>query len=441
MTSIFIGAIVFSIWCVTLFFGKKVGLSAFLFAVPLTIFIIAILEKNKKIVNKKAILLVIPIALLSSTYFIFNNSFFNALNFFVIPVLIIVMILRLFGEEFKIKLNFVLEMFAVVFSPLGNVKSAFENLGDTINKKFKVNINSENKGKIKKVIKAVLITLPIAIVIIALLSSADANFANIFRSIGSVIGNALGEIEISNVFARIILIFCAFVYLMCFLDYIVLRYKRKVQEEEDFKKKHEDNFTIKMILGVLNVVYLIFCVLQIKALFEVSDSLNLSHFAREGFFQLMAVSLINLVMLLIAKKSENEEEKKSNRYINTMCVIMVVFTLIILISAVLRMYLYENAFGYTLLRLLVYCSLFAEAVLLIPTVLYILDRKVSLTKSYFAILLTVYICMNFANFDYIIAKRNVDRYVETGKIDIDYLVENTGTDATYQLIRVIERKS
>ncbi len=31
MIDIFVGAIIFSIWCITLFFGKSIGLSMFLF--------------------------------------------------------------------------------------------------------------------------------------------------------------------------------------------------------------------------------------------------------------------------------------------------------------------------------------------------------------------------------------------------------------------------
>ena len=170
-------------------------------------------------------------------------------------------------------------------------------------------------------------------------------------------------------------------------------------------------------------------------------SINYAEYARQGFFQLMIVSIINLIMILIAKKFENSEEIKQNKYTNVMCLIMILFTFIILISSAYRMYLYESTFGYTLLRLLVYCSLFTESILLIPTIMYILDKKVELVKTYFIIIISMYICMNFANFDNIIAKRNVDRYMETGKIDLEYLKNGTGTDAVKQLSRILEKDS
>ena len=150
----------------------------------------------------------------------------------------------------------------------------------------------------------------------------------------------------------------------------------------------------------------------------------------------MIVSLINLVTILIAKN--REKEQNYNKYIRIMCLLMVAFTFIILLSSAVRMYFYESIFGYTLLRLLVYCSLFTEAILLIPTIMYIIDKKINLVKTYLTIVIIIYVCINFANFDNIIAKRNIDRYIETGKIDIYYLEMQTSTDAINQMFRILE---
>lgn len=58
------------------FFGNNYGISVFLFIIPFIGVIIYSLSINKKIVNKKVFWLLIPIILLSSTFFVFNNSFF-----------------------------------------------------------------------------------------------------------------------------------------------------------------------------------------------------------------------------------------------------------------------------------------------------------------------------------------------------------------------------
>lgn len=434
MINIFIGALVLSIWCVTLFFEKRIGLSMLLFILPLTYYIIYILEKNNKIENSKAKILIIPIILLSSTYFIFNNTFFNAMNSFIIPILIIIMISSLFNEKFKFNLGLITKIIELVFIPLSCIGETFEKLKEYISNTFKLNIESEKQQKVGKIMKSIFITIPVVLVIILLLSSADEIFGSIFTNIFENIVNSIIKINMSSLIARIILVICSFAYLLSFFYYITSNYEK--DEIIENEKKISDNFTIKMILTTLNIIYLVFCYIQIKSLFMKNVDINYAEYARQGFFQLMIVSVINLVTILIAKQSE--DNTKQNTYTNMMSLIMIGFTFIILISSAVRMYFYESAYGYTLLRLLVYCALLTEAILLIPTILYVINKKINLIKTYFTIIITVYLCMNFANFDNIIAKRNVDRYIEIGKIDMYYLRTETGTDAVSQIIRILE---
>ena len=85
------------------------------------------------------------------------------------------------------------------------------------------------------------------------------------------------------------------------------------------------------------------------------------------------------------------------------------------------MNLYIEQYGDTRLRLLVKFTLLTETILLIPTSMYIMSSKVNLVKTYLIIITTMYCIINFANIDNLIAKRNVQRFEETGKIDIWYL--------------------
>lgn len=437
MINLGIGALIFSIWIVTLFFDKNIGFSMLLFTVPFVYFFIHILEKNNKIKNSKSKILLIPILLLSSTYFIYDNAFFNSLNLLIIPILIAFMILSAIGEKFAINLDTVGKILGSFFSPLSYIGESIMKLTDTLIEKLKINVNSNRQDKTKKIFKAILITIPVVLGIIILLSSADEIFANIFKEFFRKIIDILSSINISTTFVKLICIALSFLYFIGLFYYICIKYET-VEEIEENKDKKYDNFTIKMILTSLNIVYIVFCYIQIKSLFMRSTTLNYAHYARQGFFQLMIVSLINLFTILIAKKRENKDEVTSNKCINYMSLLMILFTFIIVISAAIRMYFYESAYGYTLLRLLVYCVLFTESILFIPTILYILDKKINLPKCYFAIITIIYVCMNFANFDNIIANRNVNRYIETGKIDMHYLKNKTGTDAVSQILRILE---
>ena len=74
-----------------LFYSKGLGLNVILFMIPLLIFLICILYKEKKIVNKKGLLFIIPILLLSCSYFVYNNALVDmiSLTSIAIPALIL----------------------------------------------------------------------------------------------------------------------------------------------------------------------------------------------------------------------------------------------------------------------------------------------------------------------------------------------------------------
>ena len=166
MISIGIGALIFSIWLIILFFGKAIGLSMLLFVIPFLYFFIYILEKKDKIKNPKFKLLLIPILLLSSTYFIFDNSFFNSINLIIIPVLQSILVLGLLGENFEIRLDTIGKILSSFFSPLSFIGESTINFIDNIKENLKIDVKSRNEDKIKKFLKAILITIPVVLIII-----------------------------------------------------------------------------------------------------------------------------------------------------------------------------------------------------------------------------------------------------------------------------------
>lgn len=434
MSNIFIGAILFSIWFTILFIGKSIGLSMLLFILPITVYLLYILKKNNKNVNNKALILLVPIILLSSTYFIFNNALFRYLNLFIIPTLVAAMIVIYIDKKLSAKM-LIVKILEVIFRPIDFLGETIITLEESLEKKFKNKNADKPKKKNGKIIKGILITIPIALFVLILLATADEIFGKIFIDTFKAIIIEISKWNLYGISLRIVAILLSFLYLAAFIYTLTLKYDKGEEETKQIKEK--DNTTIKIILGTLNVMYLFFCIVQIKSLFIGKVNVNYSQYARQGFFQLMIVSIINIITILIAKKSIKKETKVFN-YINIMSIIMIIFTFIILISSAVRMHFYESTFGYTYLRLLVYCVLITEAIMLIPTIIYIIKPNIELAKIYLAIMLIVYLGMNYANFDKMIAKRNIERYEETGKIDIEYLTMNTQTDAIEEIVEILE---
>lgn len=433
MINIIIGALFLSIWATILFFGKNIGLSILLFIVPFIYILLNILEQKKKVKYRKAKILILPIVLLASTYFIFNNSFLNKLNLLVIPILILILIMELLEKNLNLysRLERVIE---IIFNPISYIDVTIKKCREDISSKLNV---KEKSNKNSNLTKAILITIPVVFVVILLLSTADDVFGELFINVFDKIIAFFGNFNLGGIIGRLIVIVCLFIYFAAFFDNLVARYDDTTEDAEGGLNSN-DNTTVKLLLGVLNIVYAIFCFIQIKALFMKVNVEDYSYYARKGFFQLMAVSFINFIIILIAK---SYEKSKKSKYVNTMSIIMIVCTFIILLSAAYRMRMYESAYGYTLLRLLVYVALFTESILLIPTIIYVIDKPINLVKSYFTIILVVYVCLNFVNLDNIIMKNNVDRYFVISSIDLPYLKKNTGTDGIKQIIRILETEA
>lgn len=447
MKKVFIISIILAVLHSILFWGKSLGASVTLFSVAVLFCIMYIFERSGKIKNSKAFLLSLPIILLSITYFIFNNLFFTISNMVVIIVLFATMItLAIFDYKEIIK-----KVSLIIFRPIAKIEDMLRDCGNEFSKnEKKCKTESENKN-IKKVMLGILISLPILIIILMLLSSADTIFASGINQITHSVFNLIGQIELGDIFYRILLIVLITIYIMAFVYNI---YDMQEEQNENNQKNSQriinkisfDNIISNTILTILNFVYLIFCYIQIVNLFIGYSNLpeyEYANYARQGFFQLMIVSIINLIIILVTTHNKNEASKKQKKYLQTMNVMLAVFTVIILISSFMRMHLYEQAFGYTFLRLMVYFILITEAILIVPTVIYIFNNKIKLVKIYSIIILTMYIIVNYSNINGMIVNKNISLYLENEElsekeIDFNYL-RTTGIDGAVEMTKWLDK--
>ena len=438
-------SLILSILHSILFYGQNKGISIFLFATVGLFLFITILQKQEKKKNKKALILSVPILLLSATYFIFNNSFFNVMNIIVILFLFLIMTLvAVLGE---IKPQRIIENIVVLFfGPLEEIANSAREISKCFSKKEE---NVENKPKRKNILakqiaKGILISLPILIIVLILLSTADETFALIFSNTFKTIFNLINLRTIYSLLFRMLIIMALTLYFIG----IILKIVNNKLNNEEVKNKNGikiEGITLSTLLTLLNVIYLLFAGVQGMHIIEQMQNPNITNYAsyaRTGFFQLMAVSIINFVIILISKNNKKEIGAGIKKYIKLMNVILAIFTIIILITSVLRMRLYEQEYGYTFLRLMVYFIQITELILIVPTIIYILKEKFKILNWYLVITIIMYTALNFVNLDYIIAKGNIDRYFASTEskreIDFSYLQKHTSTDAIPEIIRLLE---
>ena len=438
MKKILYSSLFLSILQSILFWDKIPGISVVLFIIPTILLVLYNLNEKQMINNKKGILWAIPIILLSLTYFIFNNSLFQILNVPVIFVLIIIMCISI--TEGKIsESRFIRKILGKLFKPFSLI---FEFISDfEVNEFFEKEKENQNE-KIefaKKLGKSILISIPVIIIIIILLSSADSVFENIFKDISELISKAFSNAKISDVIWRIVCIVISCIYIIGFI--VTFTKNRDTEEEkfEDSKKINLSCLTINTLLTSLNIIYFIFSIIQFKYLFiNAGKTANFDYatYARTGFFQLMFVSFINLGLIKVSKNVQNEKFSKILK------IFLIIFTIIIVISAMFRMHLYEQEYGYTYLRLFVYFILVTEILILVPVLMEICGQKLDTFKISLEIIVIMYVILNFINIDYIIARNNIDRYLsdpENATLDAYYIARATGTDAIKEKIKILNQ--
>ena len=438
MKKILYGSLLLSILQSILFWYKSPGISVILFTIPTILVILYNLKEQKMLKNKKGILWSIPIILLSLTYFIFNNLFFQLLNVPVIFALIILMCISITEEKIS-ENRFIRNIISKAFKPLAVL---FEFIGDFEIDGFLGKQKEEQNEKIKtikKVGKSLLIAIPIILIIIVLLSSADSIFGSLFSSISEFISRAFESETISDIIEWVIIIIVFFVYIVGFIITFIKKDDTENQGKET-RKINLSTLTTNMILISLNIIYLMFSIIQFRYLFMnagKTPDFDYATYARTGFFQLMFVSFINLALLKITKETKE-------KLIQILKILLIIFTMIIVISAMFRMHLYEQEYGYTYLRLFVYFILATEILILIPILMNNFGQKFDTFSISLKIIICMYIILNFINIDYIIARNNIDRYLanpEENRLDAFYISNCTGTDAINEKIKILNVSS
>jgi len=181
---------------------------------------------------------------------------------------------------------------------------------------------------------------------------------------------------------------------------------------------------VAIALGALNVLFLAFVLVQFRYLFggrglvEARAHLTYAEYARHGFFELFAASVLVLVVLLAADTLLRREPGHGAATVRVLSGGLVALVFVVMASALQRMHLYEQAYGLTELRLYV-----VGVILWLGTVfLWFSATVLRGRRGLFAVgaVVTGFAAtavLNVVNPDALIARTNLDR----PRVDVAYL--------------------
>ncbi len=309
-----------------------------------------ILVKDYEKINKKAYLLIIPIVIIIISNLVLKvlkgnlDGTNQLLNIIVLPLLISTYLFMLVRSDFKVSLENMFLVFKLF------PRNLFKNL-----KFIKIDTNKEKNDKVINIIFGTIIGVFISGLILALLTSADAYFDKFLSSIAINI----------NVNFNLWYVIKGIIYFVILFVIGINLFKNKEIALKESKMSRVNKTVITTMLFIVNFVFVLFLISEISKLcgnfLKVPKGYIYSSYAREGFFQLLFVTLINfgIILYLIYKTNLVKEDKK----VKYLVLSLIAFSIFLIFNSYYRMFLYIGRFGFTNLRLQVILFLFMEIIL------------------------------------------------------------------------------
>ncbi len=193
-------------------------------------------------------------------------------------------------------------------------------------------------------------------------------------------------------------------------------------------------------MGLLVALFTLFVGVQLTTMFgtdayvRATTGVTYAEYARGGFWQLLAVTVLTLLVITVGIRWAPADPVWTRILPGALAVL----TLVIVASAISRMWLYQQVYGFTVLRLVVLAvELWLGFGFALTLVQVLRLRRGGPVRGMAAAGVAALLALAVLNPDRFVAEHNVTRYAATGRIDTDYL-SGLSADAVPALDRLPE---
>jgi hypothetical protein len=201
------------------------------------------------------------------------------------------------------------------------------------------------------------------------------------------------------------------------------------------------------VLALVGLLFLVFVIVQFRYLFggsalvHVTPGLTYAEYARRGFFELVAVVVLMLPLLLLADWVLRRDRVRDEVLFRAFAGAQIVLVLAVLASALQRMRLYQATYGLTELRFYVTATLLVLGVVLVWfTATVLRGKREAFAFGTLVVTLAAGVVLFAANPDAIIARTNIARMnaasASTPDFDVGY-VASLSADAVPVLLAAL----
>ncbi len=304
----------------------------------------------------------------------------------------------------------------------------------------------QDRRKLRGLAVGVMIALPFVLLLGALLASADEAFSHVLDNMLSCLQHLDNLKEAFNQ-----------AFLVAFLTWLIFGVYAHAFTKSSIKVKAEPDSPLfrpflgtteaTVVLASLNLLFALFLFVQVRYFFagqEAVKSLGLSYssYAVKGFNELIMVACLVLVIHYGFSAVTRRSTPKQKRVYSLLASLLVLQVGVVLISAHLRLALYEQVYGYTQLRLISHLFIPFVGLLLLASVIMELWRGFKyMALVLFLLAVSFGLCLAFVNVDATIARLNLARadtvlsepkngeQVREVQLDYSYLIYELSEDA------------
>lgn len=289
-------------------------------------------------------------------------------------------------------------------------------------------------GPLAGVIRGLVISLPVLVVFALLFAAADAVFA---RAVGDLftLGIDFGELGGRTMFAAVAAWLSAGLLASVAVGTFVTDVPANeavpaTGDREGSGRWRLGSLEALMVLAGVIVLFAWFVVIQATYLFGGRDTLDASgitysDYARRGFFELVAVAVLAALLIVVTDALVARRSRSQLLASLVLCAL----TAVVLASALMRLMLYQQAYGWTELRFYVLAAIVWLGLGILGTAAALLRRRMGwLPHALAGAALAVTLAVNVIGPQGFIASQNVARALDASLVPPD---GQTGLDETY----------
>jgi hypothetical protein len=437
-----------------LFWEKSPGISFTLFVLISLGAGIYLAREEEKLPARRSWWLLIPIIVFAAGTFLRREPFTAFTNY-----LLALVLMGVFAHSFQGGrwLNYSISDYVAVlfYLTVGALARPIEILA----RKNPTSENEENPGapssgrwrRVMPVIRGLIIAVPVIAIFASLLAAADPIFGDYLEDFVDIFKlENLPEYIFRGVYILILGYLLAGLYMHAFTNN---KDQKLIGEEKPWVPSFLGFTEAAIVLGSLNALFGSFVVIQFRYFFGGQSNIKVNgytfaEYARRGFGELVAVAFFSLLLFLGLSTISRRETTAQRRTFSGLGIGLVVLVAVILVSAFQRLLLYEDAYGFTRLRIYSHVFMVWLGILLAAVViLELLKKQRAFALASLIASIGFVLTLNVINVDGLIVRQNVQRALNASGLSPDegasqrvdsefdaYYLQSLSTDATLDLI-------